>query len=229
MSSDLPPVPDFPEYLPQSDWPRHYSGPVTTRFPIPPLAETGPVDVTSEPLDFTPVPRLRKRGNGWTEETQRLFILALAECGCVSQAARAVGLSARGACRLLQADGADSFADAWDQAIARGIERLRADAFERAFSGAWVPVYRKGRLVRVEHRRLDRLAIALLSGRDASVADNRERAASRRRHRQFLADRRREEAEENARHVTFEAEYAAELEAMLELAKRSPPPRIRCL
>jgi len=219
MSDDLPPIPDFPEWLPLDG--------EGTLFP--PRAVTGLVDPTTDPLDFTPVPRLRNRRGGWTPETQHLFIECLAECGCVSKAARAVGLSARGAYRLLEADGADGFAAAWDQAIARGVERLRADAFERAFSGAWVPVYRKGRLVRVEHRRLDRLAIALLSGRKASVADNREHAASRRRYRLFLAGKRREEAEEAALQAAREADYAAELEAMLERARRSPPPRIRSL
>lgn len=225
MSSDpsLPPIPDFPERLPQADWPTHPD------WPFAPHAVTGLVEVTGAALDFAPVPRLRARRNGWSAEAQRRFIECLADCGCVSQAARAVGLSARGAYRLLEAPGADGFAAAWDQAIARGIERLRADAFDRAFSGAWVPVYRKGRLVRVEHRRLDRLAIALLSGRKASVADNRERAASRRCYRLFLAGKRREEAEEKARQAAFAADYAAELERMLELARRSPEPRVRGL
>lgn len=217
MSDDLPPIPNFPEWLPQADW------------PFPPHAVTGLVDVTIGPLDFAPVPRLRQRRNGWTAETQRLFIHALADCGCVSKAAQAVGLSARGAYRLLEADGADSFAAAWDQAIARGVERLRADAFGRAFSGAWVPVYRRGRLVRVEHRRLDRLAIALLSGRKASVSDNREGAASRRRYRLFLAAKRREQAEEQALAATKQAGYVAELDEMLARARRSPPPRVRRL
>ena len=229
MSSDLPPIPDFPEWLPQTDWLSQSDWLAQANCPIPPPAETGLVDTTADPLDFTPVPRRRNRRNGWTADTQRLFILCLAECGCVSKAASIVGLSARSAYRLLEADGADSFAAAWDQAIARGVERLRADAFDRAFSGAWVPVYRKGRLVRVEHRRLDRLAIALLSGRDASVSDNRERAASRRRHRLFLANHRREEAEDKARQARREADYAAELERMVELGRRSPPPRVRAL
>ena len=217
MSDDLPPMPDFPEWLPQNGW----TGP--------PLAETGMVDVDCEPLAFTPVPRLRKRRNGWTPETQRLFIECLAECGCVQKSAKVVGLTARSAYRLLGAEGADEFAAAWDQAIARGVERLRAEAFERAFSGAWVPVYRKGRLVRVEHRRLDGLAIALLSGRNGSVSDNRELAASRRRYRLFLANHEREEAEEKAAQARREVEYATELAQLLERARRSPPPRIRGL
>src|SRR5947209_13612557 len=98
--SNRPTFPPFPE------WPEP--------------AVTGLVDVTDDPLDFTTVPRLRKRRDGWTVETQRAFIDALSQCGSVARSARAVGMSARSAYRLLEAGGADSFAEAWDQAIARG-------------------------------------------------------------------------------------------------------------
>src|SRR6476469_4133929 len=103
--SERPQFPPFPE------WPEP--------------AVTGLVDVTDEPIDFTPVPRQRKRRNGWTEQAQRAFIAALEQCGCVARAVRAVGMSARSYYRLLEADRADSFAEAVDQAIARGVERVR--------------------------------------------------------------------------------------------------------
>jgi hypothetical protein len=187
-------------------------------------AETGPVDPDVHPLAlaFEAVPRRRNRRNGWTEETQRLFILALSDCGCVRAAARAVGMSTRSAYRLLDADGADSFAAAWDQAIARGIERLREVAFARAFEGAWVPVVRRGQLVRFEHRFNDRLAIALLSGRDASVATNRERAMSRRKYRQRMKELAERKTEKARAEAAFAAEYQAELDAIPEkLAERA--------
>src|SRR5687767_14012657 len=63
----LPPIPDFPEWLPLEG--------EGTDFP--PRARTGLVDVTADPIDFAPVPRLRNRRNGWTAETQALFIGAL--------------------------------------------------------------------------------------------------------------------------------------------------------
>ena len=63
-------------------------------------------------FDFTPVPRRRVRRDGWSEEKQRLFIALLAKSGCVARAARAVGMTPRSAYRLLDADGADSFAEA---------------------------------------------------------------------------------------------------------------------
>src|SRR4051794_3989036 len=103
----------------------------------PSLSVTGLVDVTDGPIDFTPVPRLRQRRNGWTPETQRAFIDLLAECACITSAARAVGMSRRSAYRLLDCEGADSFAEAWDQAMARGFERLREAAMDRAFNGTW--------------------------------------------------------------------------------------------
>jgi hypothetical protein len=152
-------------------------------FPAwPEPAVTGLADVTDDPIDFTPVPRRRKRRNGWTELAQRAFIAAREECGCVARSARAAGMSTRSAYRLLEAEGADSFAEAWDQAIARGVERVRGEAMLRALHGAWVPVVRRGRVVRMEYRHNDRLAIGILSGRHGgSVAARREQAVTRRR------------------------------------------------
>lgn len=119
-----------------------------------------------ELLAFTPVPRQRCRRNGWTPDRQRLFILALAACGSVGASARVAGMAVRGVYRLVEAPGAQGFARAWDDAVAMGYARTRGDALGRAVNGALVPVYRKGKLVRVEHRYSDRLAIGLLSGRD---------------------------------------------------------------
>lgn len=196
-------------------------------------AITGLVEPPSEfPIPFDPVPRLRRRRNGWTEEAQRAFIAALAACGCVARSARSVGMSPRSAYRLLDAPGADSFAEAWDQAIAAGIERLRLAALDRALNGAWVPVVRRGRIVRQEHRHNDRLAIALLSGRDHSIASGRERASSRRRYRLTLLARRAEEAAEQRRLAVLAAEHQAVLDQLeRDRIDRVPrmPPRVRIL
>ena len=127
-------------------------------------------------IAFTPVPRQRARRNGWSPERQKLFLFALSRCGSVARSARAAGKSPRSAYQLLHAPGADSFAQAWDEAIEEGIERVRADALQRALGGAFVPVFRRGRLVRVEHRRCDRLAVALLSGHHRNVKHFRDTA-----------------------------------------------------
>lgn len=206
--------------------------------PFPPWPEpavTGLVDVTDDPIDFTPVPRLRKRRNGWTELAQRAFIAALEQCGCIARAARAVGMSKRSVYRLLEAECADSFAEAVDQAIARGVERVRGDAMLRALHGSWVPVVRRGNVVRMEFRWNDKLAIGILSGRDGSVAENRERAASRRKYRLLLKAHDREQAERRAREQAVWAEHQAVLDGIeAERENAAPmnersPPRLRSL
>ena len=215
--SDPHPFADHPHYNPEK-------AAAGDPFPID-TAQCGLVDPDPERLvDFTPVPRLRKRRNGWTEDTQRLFILALSECGCVAHAARVVGKSARTAYRLLEADGADSFAAAWDNAIALGVERLRADVMGRAVDGAWVPVVRRGVLVRFEHRRNDRLATSLLSGRAHSIVDAREQVTSRRKFQLKLKERDRREAEKRARAEAVWVEHQAILDR-IEEEKLNPPPR----
>lgn len=168
---------------------KKYRADLIARYPAT-LAAFPPPPPVLEPLDpeealylsFDAVPRQRRRRNGWTDDSQRAFIALLARCGCVARAARSVGMAPRSAYRLRDADGADGFAEAWDRSIDMGIARLRAEALDRALNGVMVPVYRRGKLVRVEHRRCDRLAIALLSGRDRAIDDNRRSVVGRRRY-----------------------------------------------
>jgi hypothetical protein len=87
----------------------------------------------------------------------------------------------------------------------------------------------------MEHRHDNRLAIALLSGRDHSVADNRERASSRRKHRVKLLARRQAEAAEQRRREQVWGEHEAIL-GRIEEERHDPtpraissPPRIRSL
>lgn len=188
-----------------------------------------PADPAEVPdIPFIPVPRLRNRRTGWTEERQRGFIAALARCGSVKAAARHVGLSPRNVYRLLDMEGADSFAAAWDRAMAIGLARLQADALERALNGAFVPVYRRGRLVRVEYRRCDRLAIALLGGKAREIGDSG-RAVRRAR---LAADFRaldQEKAAANREREDFAERYETELQDMLQRARESRRPRVRML
>ena len=182
-------------------------------------------------IPFTPVPRLRARRRGWSEGRQRAFIFALSRCGSVARAARAVGMSPRSAYQLLDAPGADDFARAWDLAIDEGIERVRADALQRALGGVFVPVYRRGKIVRVEHRRSDALAIALLGRRDQSIDGYRRTAVSRRAYRQDMAELDQQREEEQRRKDQVWAEHQAILDRIeLErLAKPERQPRIRRL
>ena len=163
-------------------------------------------------IAFTPVPRQRVRRNGWTAQCQQLFLFALSRCGSVARAARAAGKSPRSAYHLLHSPGADSFAAAWDEAIEEGIERVRADALQRALGGAFVPVFRRGKLVRVEHRRCERLALALLSGHKRDVKYWRDTAVARRHYREQMRERDIREAEERERAEAIWAEHQAILD-----------------
>lgn len=180
-------------------------------------------------IPFDPVPRRRARRRGWSEARQRAFIFALSRCGSVARAARSVGMTSRSVYQLLDSPGADSFAEAWDKAIEEGTERVRSDALQRALGGTFIPVYRRGRIVRVEHRHCDRLAIALLSGKDRSIDDYRRTAVSRRAYREDLRAYDAIKAEEKARAEAAQRAYDEELRLMLDKAKVLNGPRVRSL
>jgi hypothetical protein len=202
------------------------------QFPdlLPPDALAAADAGDSEPeIAFTPVPRRRQRRNGWTEKRQRAFIAALAKCGSVSAAAKAIGMTSRSAYRLLDSDGADEFAKAWDEALDIGMDRLRCDALERAIAGAWVPVYRRGKLVKVEHRKSDRLAIAMLSGRPTDVEIYRRTAVSRREYRLDMAQLDAARAERDRRIEQADADYQAEADRLIETVIHRRQPRIVAL
>ncbi len=178
-------------------------------------------------IAFTPVPRLRQRRNGWSAERQHAFIATLARCGSVAAAARSVGMTPRSAYRLCDAPEAGSFVRAWDRAIDLGISHLRADSLNRALVGGYVPVYRRGKLIRVEHRRNDRLAIALLGGRASSADDLRRTALSRREHRLDLfaldAARAEHKAARKAADIALRAEIDRLVNGIHERCARSEP------
>ena len=58
--------------------------------------QPNPDDSDPDPPDFAPAER-RFRHDGWTPDRQRDFIAALAQTGCVTDAAAAVGMSVRSA------------------------------------------------------------------------------------------------------------------------------------
>lgn len=109
---------------------------------------------------------LRFRHDGWTPERQENFIRALAESGCVEEAARRVGMSASGAYTLRARPEAQSFRLAWEAALDMAMPRMSDAATSRAIHGVPVPHYYKGELIG-EHRRYDeRLVMWLLRYRD---------------------------------------------------------------
>jgi len=75
-------------------------------------------------LRFTPVP-LKARHDGWNAARQRRFIEVLAATKSVTRACAAVGKSAATAYALRNRAGAESFAAAWDSALAFSPDRER--------------------------------------------------------------------------------------------------------
>jgi hypothetical protein len=131
-------------------------------------------------IQVDPVPLQRRRRHGWSPDRQRAFIAMLARVPSVGHAAKAVNMTARSAYKLLEKEGAEQFGKAWDTAVEFGMTRLRAHGLERALmKHELVPVFRKGKLVRVEHRRNDKLAITLLKGQGRDVDAHRRSAQLR--------------------------------------------------
>jgi len=129
--------------------------------PAPPVAAEAdpPLDAHGfDPAAYLWVPVLRKpRKDGWTPQRQLDFIAALADLGCVAQAADEAGMSERSCYRLRRES--PQFAAAWDVAIAHSARRLVDLAFDRAIHGSDEPVfdqagYRVGRRMRQNDRLL---------------------------------------------------------------------------
>jgi hypothetical protein len=122
-------------------------------------------------LVFDPVP-LRAQHNGWTPALQKRFILALARGAGPDEAARSLGKTRQTAYRLRKKRGAESFAAAWDRAVAFAGQVRRGGRSQAAGFGLetiLVPRFYRGRLVGFVQRedfrgamrvlaRLDRLA-----------------------------------------------------------------------
>ena len=115
-----------------------------------------------DPIAFTPVP-VRPRRDGWTVDKQIAFIETLAETGCVTRAARSVGMSVRSAYRLAARPDAREFAEAWDMAMPLAARALAALAFRYATEGMVEQVWRDGVLVEERRRPSERMLIFLLS------------------------------------------------------------------
>lgn len=95
-------------------------------------------------LDFEPVPRKKKRVDGWNAERQRAFVAALAVTGSHRRAAAVVGKAQFGVDQLFKSEGSESFRAACDAAmvIARETGSRRLASGLSAVAGeaaAWAP------------------------------------------------------------------------------------------
>ena len=130
-----------------------------------PLAvrSTQQVPAHGDARDFVPAEREIARADGWTPQRQRDFIGMLADTGCVSEAAKSVGMSASGAYKLRRSPAGQAFAHAWEVAMRQASRRLVDVAFERAVRGVEEPVFdRNGEFRNVRLKYNDRLLMFML-------------------------------------------------------------------
>mgnify|MGYP003576933196 CR=1 FL=1 len=115
-----------------------------------------------DPLaDYAPV-TLRARHDGWTAQRQRAFLRALADTGCISEAANAAGITPRSAYRLRNHPDGEVFAMVWDRALQFATARLMTTAYERALKGGVREMWRDGALVATVRQPSDRVLMWLL-------------------------------------------------------------------
>ena len=119
----------------------------------------------TKPLLFEPA-HPRARHDGWTPERQVEFIEALAECGCVEDAAARTGMSVQSAYALRRRVDAQGFRIAWDAALDYAVRRLSDAVFSRAIYGVARPVFYQGEQVGERRYFDERLAMFILRYRD---------------------------------------------------------------
>lgn len=125
----------------------------------PPTAIILSEDVELPPcLAFTAVPRRAKRWNGLTELKQHTFIANLASCGCVEMAAASVGSSGSAFYQLRKAEGAESFAAAWEVAIDMGARIVLDKLMEHAIHGTPERLLKDGEVI-LERRKYNTRAM----------------------------------------------------------------------
>jgi len=114
------------------------------------------------PDNYAPVP-LRERRDGWTPDRQLDFIEALAQTACVTEAAKAVGLSKAAAYKLRARPDAQAFRLAWDAAIDFAMAQLVDAAVGRAIHGVAVPIFFQGEQVGERREYPEHLAMFLMA------------------------------------------------------------------
>ena len=109
------------------------------------------------------------RHDGWNRERIRTFLYALAECGVVSDAARAAGMSRQAAYDLRRRGHARAFHLAWEAAEQLGRRRLLGELLSRALNGCVEVIKRDGKVWRERIHYDNRLTLALLKRLEAQA------------------------------------------------------------
>ncbi len=125
--------------------------------PEPTLFDIDPEELPPA-LEFTPVPRKRLRSNGLNPMRQRAFIAYLSVNGSVEMSATAVGVSANSFYQLKKAEGAESFAAAWDSAIEMGARRVLDTLMDHAIHGTPEKLIKNGEVI-LERRKFNTRAM----------------------------------------------------------------------
>ncbi|WP_374614720.1 hypothetical protein [Sphingorhabdus sp.] len=127
-----------------------------------PTPEPTPFEIDSEDLpptlEFTPVPRKRIRADGLNPMRQRAFIAYLSVNGSVEMSATAIGASDSALYNLKRAEGAESFAAAWDNAIEMGARRVLDTLMDHAIHGTPEKLIKNGEVI-LERRKYNTRAM----------------------------------------------------------------------
>ena len=119
--------------------------------------------------DFTPVPRLRNRDDGWSAQRQRDLVTAIACYGSVRAACNALYMSERGAYELRMHPEAGEFRAAWDLAVTEGLTILEDIAWDRAINGTEQVIMYQGERVAMRTQYDNRLLTFMLRARRPDV------------------------------------------------------------
>ena len=125
-------------------------------------------------------PDRAQREDGWTPERIATFLNTLAETACVSDAARAAGMSLQGAYKFRDSAKGRPFRLAWRAAHLLGRRRLEDDMMSRAVNGSVEIIRRDGQVWGERHRFDSRLGMAMLTRLDnIAAADDELNAPAR--------------------------------------------------
>ena len=109
-------------------------------------------------LRFTPVPRGGKPWMGINAQRQATFIAHLAGSGSVIMAAKSIGVSTSALYTLRKAEGAESFAAAWEVAVDMGARRVLDTLMDHAIHGIPETLSKDGQII-LERRKYNTRAM----------------------------------------------------------------------
>ena len=138
-----------------------------------PLCRTS--DRLTEAIDLAAAPERRAadgrgvRSDGWTPERIRIFLHALADCGVITDAVEAAGMSRGSAYAFRRRPDGRAFAIGWDGAEMLGRRRLGDELISRALHGCVERIVRDGKIVAERHRYCATTSLSVLRRLDQKM------------------------------------------------------------